>query len=221
MLKQTLSALRSGLNDVKLLLKNISKESKDPADNFPLMFTDWLKVSNERFDTVETSSKEVEKLFEKVCKLYAEDSKSTTPAELFGRLHNFSAAYSQSKLENDAAKLKQEENEKKERDRRVGFWKNLHCSSIFKSKKRNEESTTAVPESKIKEAINASGPVVSTQNEGEFDDLISAIKTGKAFFNQGFEPQKRQRASGGMIIKSSMMEISELVAAGEQRQDGP
>jgi len=47
----------------------------------------------------------------------------------------------------------------------------------------------------------------SQNNDGELDDLISAIKTGKAFFNSGFQPQRRQRAD---VVKSSTLEKSEL-----------
>jgi hypothetical protein len=47
----------------------------------------------------------------------------------------------------------------------------------------------------------------SAQKDGELDDLISAIKTGKAFF-QGFLPSRRQRSKNPAVPEQSATSTS-------------
>jgi hypothetical protein len=48
-------------------------------------------------------------------------------------------------------------------------------------------------------ASPAPPPESGTGEDVELDDLIDKIKTGKAFFNQGFAPQKREKKKGGTM----------------------
>ncbi len=58
---------------------------------------------------------------------------------------------------------------------------------------------------------------ISPDKDGELDDLISAIKTGKAFFTQDFTPQKRQRNKAS-VSKPVAEAIGDILTVDSQQQ---
>ncbi|EGF79568.1 hypothetical protein BATDEDRAFT_89642 [Batrachochytrium dendrobatidis JAM81] len=116
--------------------------------------------------------KVAEKDFEKALLLYGEDVKNATPEEFFGTFAKFTSAYLAAKSDNETAVAKERELKKREEAKKA--------SEDKRRKKREDGGEKSNMASK----------------DGGLDDLISAIRTGKAFGNgtdTAPPPASRQR----------------------------
>lgn len=177
-LRQLMQSMRSGLKEMQTLIDNLAAGKRDPTDKFQTILGQWLKNSQKKFDQLENAIKDTEKLYESVCKLFAEDPKSMQPVDFFGHLSHFITAYAMAKSDNEQEIIKRQEQEKKEKEKEE------------RSKRVQMSKTGTMASSKTASKI---GEGLSMEKDGELDDLISAIRTGKAFFQQGMAPQKRSR----------------------------
>lgn len=109
--------------------------------------------------------------------MFGEDGKTLTPGEFFGKMTQFCQLFLSAKAENEAAVQKQLDLEKKERE---------------KLDKANQKSAAA--KGKMVAATTGKSPDTPAAKDGELDDLITSIKSGKAFFNSDFAPQQRKKS---------------------------
>ncbi|KAI9364411.1 formin homology 2 domain-containing protein [Zopfochytrium polystomum] len=188
--RKVLMTIRDNLRDIKNLLTKLEREAaamKKPApeeenseagavvpttsddSRFLVVMKEFYDSAITVYETCDQKLKDVEKDFAAVLVLYAEDPK-TTPAEFFGVFYQFCQAYSNAIKDNELAIAKLKEQEKKEAQKR----------SMEERRKKKKESSARGDTSK-------SGAEV----EGGLDDLISAIRTGKAFGGAEGQPRKR------------------------------
>lgn len=146
---------------------------------FESVIGEWIKPAQKKYEQLDQAFKDADKQYIHICELFGEDSKTCQPSDFFGKISQFVTMCNTARQENEEAVQKMAELEKKERLR------NEKNQTIKKQPAKNSEKTE------------------HGQKDGELDDLISSIKTGKAFFQQGFAPQKRQRHKGNSFSKES------------------
>ncbi|KAH6581690.1 hypothetical protein BASA60_002277 [Batrachochytrium salamandrivorans] len=95
--------------------------------------------------------------FEKAVNLYGEDPKNATPEEFFGTFSKFTLAFLAAKADNETAVAKERE------------------------LKKREEAKKATEDRRRKKKEDVGGKSSMAEKDGGLDDLISAIRTGKAF----------------------------------------
>lgn len=187
--RQLIIAMKTGLKDVNTLLEGLEKDPRDPTDKFSSVFQDWKVQAQKKFDVLDTAFKETELEYKDVTAMFAEEASTSTPAEFFTKFQTFITAFNQAKADNEAAIQKQLDAEKKERDK-------IERDKIASAKKM----------AKMDSVASAGG-----MKDGELDDLISSIKTGKAFASQDFLPQKKKNR--GSLAKPISEAIGDLLTA--------
>nr|KAJ3420068.1 hypothetical protein HK105_006158 [Polyrhizophydium stewartii] len=224
-IRQSLMTIRENLKGLEALLKILQKENekhhkaneekgvKEKKSNasmksvasassvtsaqlnvrFEDIMTDFLEKATKIYESLNERFKTAEKEFEKAINLYGEDPQ-TTPEDFFGIFDKFTKAYVAAKTENEKAIAKELELKKRE-----------------EAKKANEDRRR-----KRRESIGPKSEAVG--KDGGLDDLISAIRTGKAFGggDAAAAPAPRQRRGRG---ENSIAEVAG--SGGGDDRDGP
>ncbi|XP_035825837.1 disheveled-associated activator of morphogenesis 1 [Aplysia californica] len=179
-LEKEITNLRKGLQGIEKEVDFFeNKLSVSSRDKFVTVMKDFCTVAAYNFCSVEESCTEMKQKYEKTLKAFCEDPKLTQPDDFFGSFDNVLTAMIDAKNENEKFKKQKEEEEKrkqleeqlkKEREKRVLL---------------RRGSSTA---DKSKALIN-----VENGDKGEFDDLISALRTGDVFGEDMAKMAKRNR----------------------------
>ncbi|KAJ3087483.1 Dishevelled associated activator of morphogenesis 2 [Physocladia obscura] len=175
-IRQIVNTIRDNLNSNKGLLAKLEKDAQGGTGFFETL-SKFYGTAFETYQDLDARFKNAEKEFESLVILFGEDTRTTTPEEFFGIFKQFLAAYNLAKLENEMAAAKLIEDEKKEAVKR-----NMEERRKKKLHIRQKDASTAV---------DADGPL---------DDLISAIRTGKAF--GGFSDAPSRKRAGDRADRS-------------------
>ncbi|KAJ0062979.1 hypothetical protein NL108_010283, partial [Boleophthalmus pectinirostris] len=151
-LEKEIGSLRSGLKLVESELQHRqSQSSQGPVDKFIPVVSQFITVATFSFSEVEESLSEAKELFDKALRHFGEDA--LQPDEFFGIFDSFMTSFSDAKQDNlNMIKRKEEE------ERRALMEATL--------KKEREKKAKA----------NEDG-----QRSGDFDDLVSALRSGEVF----------------------------------------
>lgn len=125
-------------------------------------------MAKETYEGLEKKFKEAEKDYEIACLKYCEEPKTTAPEEFFGIFTKFCQAYTAAKKENLASEAKLAQDKKRDEAKQAA---ELRKQNKNKDCQINEESPPQVVEG--------------------LDDLISSIRTGKAF---------QDKSKGGSLL---------------------
>jgi len=117
---------------------------------------DFVSVSAFNFSEVEDKHREMRKTFETTLELFGEEPKKMQPDEFFGIFELFLATFSEARLDNDRFRRMKEEE-----DKRIKMEAQLKVER--ESRERSRQTSSKV------------------DCKGEFDDLISALRTGEVF----------------------------------------
>ena len=140
-IRQALTFLRDNLKEIKTLLTDLSNDSQKAAeslakkenkrnnnintptttssDTFQRLIGSFYDDAFQAYEKFESEFKEAEELYNHTCDLYGEDSKVTSPDEFFGVFYKFLLDYISAKADNDAAYLREREEEKREAAKKV------------------------------------------------------------------------------------------------------
>ncbi|RXG62063.1 Disheveled-associated activator of morphogenesis 2 [Armadillidium vulgare] len=182
--KVNLSELQKEINSLSEGLSYIEREiiwhraqgsAAPKGDRFRMAMAEFSGVAVEKLSSLQTQFKEMNSQFEKVARLFGEDPKSAQPEDLFGTFDVFLEAFkdAQKDLENTRKKEEEEERKKKEvedRERRAK-----------ERKLRMTSSTTNGPLTNGRLQNGGSMDNGPWEQENDFDDLISALRSGDVF----------------------------------------
>ncbi|XP_062253668.1 disheveled-associated activator of morphogenesis 1 isoform X1 [Platichthys flesus] len=153
-LEKDIGNLRSGLKSVEAELQyQQAQSSHSPADKFVPVVSQFITVASFSFSEVEELLTEAKELFGKALRHFGEDTSSLQPDEFFRIFDTFLVAFSEAKQDNlNMARSKEEE------ERRALMEAQLKRDREQKAKKAK-----------------------ASEEEGEFDDLVSALRSGEVF----------------------------------------
>uniref|UniRef100_UPI0037E79327 disheveled-associated activator of morphogenesis 1 n=1 Tax=Semicossyphus pulcher TaxID=241346 RepID=UPI0037E79327 len=152
-LEKDIGNLRSGLKSVEAELQYQKAQSSGPSDKFVPMVSQFITVASFSFSEVEESFSEAKEVFEKALKHFGEVS-NLQPDEFFGIFDSFLTAFSEAKQDNQNMARRKEEEERR---------------ALMEAQLKKER------EQKARKAR------ANEEEGGEFDDLVSALRSGEVF----------------------------------------
>ncbi|XP_069494990.1 disheveled-associated activator of morphogenesis 1 isoform X1 [Ambystoma mexicanum] len=155
-LDKEISTLRSGLKAVETELEYQKAQSAQPGDKFVSVVSQFITVASFGFSDVEDLLTESKELFTKSVKHFGEDTGKMQPDEFYGIFDQFLQAFSEAKLENEKMKKRKEEDERRAR-----------MEAQLKEQRERERKARKAKE--------------NGEEGGEFDDLVSALRSGEVF----------------------------------------
>lgn len=194
------SAAKVNLNDLEAETGTIKKEIKEVekelefqhkkkervhGDKFVESVGSFVKVAQFSLSELDDSWKDMKQKYGKAVSMFGEDPKQFQSDEFFGLFSAFLVSFAEAKHQNEEMKKKKEQEERKaqalaeqkERDRQRSAAKKLIHNNSVPEKKNNRKGSGI------------------GENRGEFDDLISALRTGDVFGDELSKMKGRRRTA--------------------------
>uniref|UniRef100_A0A8C2Z6J5 Dishevelled associated activator of morphogenesis 1b n=1 Tax=Cyclopterus lumpus TaxID=8103 RepID=A0A8C2Z6J5_CYCLU len=155
-LDKDIGNLRSGLKSVEAELQYQRNQSHHgPEDKFVPVVSQFVTVASFSFSDIEESLSEAKEVFVKALRHFGEDSSNLQPDAFFGIFDTFLTAFSEAEQDNERTARRKEEEEKRA----------LAEAQLKKDREQKAKKTKANEE----------------EEGGEFDDLVSALRSGEVF----------------------------------------
>lgn len=152
-------------------------------DKFIPVVSQFITVASFSFSEVEESLNDAKELFAKALRHFAEDSSNLQPNEFFGIFDSFMTSFSDAKQDNvNMIKRKEEE------------------------EKRALMEATLKKEREKKAKANEEG-----HRSGEFDDLVSALRSGEVFDKDLTKMNRRKQRKQNQFDSSRERPASKLM----------
>ncbi|XP_072031221.1 disheveled-associated activator of morphogenesis 1-like isoform X2 [Amphiura filiformis] len=174
-----LQELEKDIGQIKLGLKDIEKElefQKNQAgppkkgDKFIQVMSDFKTIASVSFSRLTDQLAQAKEKFVKSVKLFGEDTQKSTPEEFFGTFNEFLQSFSEAKVDIENFRKQREMEEKRAK---------IEAERLANQKKKKK----------------GKGGQPGGPNNGEFDDLISALRTGDVFNDDMTKMQKKRKKS--------------------------
>ncbi|KAK7133204.1 hypothetical protein R3I94_015168 [Phoxinus phoxinus] len=167
-LEKEINNLRSGLKSVESELEYQKKSPQQFGDKFVSVVSQFITVASFSFSDVEDSLGEAKELFLKAVKHFGEDADKMQPDEFFGIFDQFLQSFADARQENENMRRRKEEEERRAR-----------MEAQLKEQREKERKARKAKEN-------------GEDDGGEFDDLVSALRSGEVF-DKDLSKMKRNR----------------------------
>ncbi|XP_030627706.1 disheveled-associated activator of morphogenesis 1b isoform X1 [Chanos chanos] len=167
-LEKEINNLRSGLKNVESELDFQRKRPQEVGDKFVSVVSQFITVASFSFTDVEDSLQEAKELFLRAVKHFGEDTGKMQPDEFFGIFDQFLQSFAEARQENENMRRRKEEEERRAR-----------MEAQLKEQREKERKARKAKEN-------------GEDNGGEFDDLVSALRSGEVF-DKDLTKMKRNR----------------------------
>uniref|UniRef100_A0A8C6KMA2 Dishevelled associated activator of morphogenesis 1b n=1 Tax=Nothobranchius furzeri TaxID=105023 RepID=A0A8C6KMA2_NOTFU len=167
-LEKDIGNLRSGLKSVESELEYQKKRPQEVGDKFVSVVSQFITVASFSFSDVEDSLTEAKELFLRAVKHFGEDASKMQPDEFFGIFDQFLQAFTEAQQENENIRKRKEEEE------------------------RRAKMEAQLKEQREKERKARKAKANGEDDGGEFDDLVSALRSGEVF-DKDLSKMKRNR----------------------------
>uniref|UniRef100_A0A8B9JLK0 Disheveled-associated activator of morphogenesis 1 n=1 Tax=Astyanax mexicanus TaxID=7994 RepID=A0A8B9JLK0_ASTMX len=144
------------------------KRPQEVGDKFVSVVSQFVTLASFSFSDVEDSLNEAKELFEKAVKHFGEDSGKMQPDEFFGIFDQFLQSFTEARQENENMRRRKEEEERRAR-----------MEAQLKEQREKERKARKAKEN-------------GEDDGGEFDDLVSALRSGEVF-DKDLSKMKRNR----------------------------
>ncbi|XP_060789763.1 disheveled-associated activator of morphogenesis 1 [Neoarius graeffei] len=166
-LEKDMSNLRKGLKSVEAELEYQKTRPPDSGDKFVSVVSQFITVAGFSFSEVEDSLQDAKEMFQKAVKVFGEEPSSTQPDNFFGIFEQFLQAFAEAKQDNENMRKRKEEEERRAR-----------LEAQLKEQREKERKARKAKE--------------NCEEDGEFDDLVSALRSGEVF-DKDLSNMKRNR----------------------------
>ncbi|XP_015343172.1 LOW QUALITY PROTEIN: disheveled-associated activator of morphogenesis 2 [Marmota marmota marmota] len=174
-LEKEVSNLRRGLRAVEVELEYQRRQVREPNDKFVPVMSDFITVSSFSFSELEDQLNEARDKFAKALMHFGEHDSKMQPDEFFGIFDTFLQSFSEARQDLEAMRRRKEEEERRAR-----------MEAMLKEQRERERWQ------RQRKVL-----VSSTLEEGgEFDDLVSALRSGEVF-DKDLSKLKRSRKRSG------------------------
>uniref|UniRef100_A0A8D0APB8 Dishevelled associated activator of morphogenesis 1b n=1 Tax=Sander lucioperca TaxID=283035 RepID=A0A8D0APB8_SANLU len=167
-LEKDIGNLRSGLKSVESELEYQKKRPQELGDKFVSVVSQFITVASFSFSDVEDSLTEAKELFLRAVKHFGEDAGKMQPDEFFGIFDQFLQSFAEAQQENENIRKRKEEEE------------------------RRSKMEAQLKEQREKERKARKAKANGEDDGGEFDDLVSALRSGEVF-DKDLSKMKRNR----------------------------
>ncbi|XP_008396076.1 disheveled-associated activator of morphogenesis 1b isoform X1 [Poecilia reticulata] len=167
-LDKDIGNLRSGLKSVESELDFQKNRPQEVGDKFVSVVSQFITVASFSFSDVEDSLAEAKELFLRAVKHFGEDASKMQPDEFFGIFDQFLQSFTEAQQENENIRKRKEEEE------------------------RRAKMEAQLKEQREKERKARKAKANGEDDGGEFDDLVSALRSGEVF-DKDLSKMKRNR----------------------------
>ncbi|KAK1339252.1 hypothetical protein QTO34_019931 [Cnephaeus nilssonii] len=200
-LDKEISTLRSGLKAVEMELEYQKTQPPQPGDKFVSVVSQFITVASFSFSDVEDLLAEAKDLFTKAVKHFGEEAGKMQPDEFFGIFDQFLQAVSEAKQENENMRKRKEEEERRARMEAqmnmavalpyfTEFIATINKIQHFDTSKRVLSDCSS--KNSVKGNVKIRKAKENSEEGGEFDDLVSALRSGEVF-DKDLSKLKRNR----------------------------
>lgn len=175
-LDKEISTLRSGLKAVETELEYQKSQPPQPGDKFVSVVSQFITLASFSFSDVEDLLAEAKELFTKAVKHFGEEAGQ--PDEFFGIFDQFLQAVTEAKQENENMRKRKEEEERRAR-----------LEAQLKEQRERERKMRKAKE--------------SSEESGEFDDLVSALRSGEVFDKDLSKLKRNRKRISNQVTDSS------------------
>ncbi|XP_036023159.1 disheveled-associated activator of morphogenesis 2 isoform X3 [Onychomys torridus] len=174
-LEKEVGTLKRGLRAVEVELEYQRHQPRDPNDKFVPVMSDFITVSSFSFSELEDQLNEARDKFAKALTHFGEQESKMQPDEFFGIFDTFLQAFLEARQDLEAMRRRKEEEERRAR-----------MESMLKEQREKERWQR-------QRKVLAGGTL---EESGEFDDLVSALRSGEVF-DKDLSKFKRNRKRAG------------------------
>ncbi|XP_047413375.1 disheveled-associated activator of morphogenesis 2 isoform X1 [Sciurus carolinensis] len=174
-LEKEVSNLRKGLRAVEVELEYQRRQVREPNDKFVPVMSDFITVSSFSFSELEDQLNEARDKFAKALTHFGEHDSKMQPDEFFGIFDTFLQSFSEARQDLEAMRRRKEEEERRAR-----------MEAMLKEQRERERWQ------RQRKVLAGS----TLEEGGEFDDLVSALRSGEVF-DKDLSKLKRSRKRSG------------------------
>ncbi|XP_046496168.1 disheveled-associated activator of morphogenesis 2 isoform X1 [Equus quagga] len=179
-LEKEVGNLRRGLRAVEVELEYQKRQMRDPNDKFVPVMSDFITVSSFSFSELEDQLSEARDKFSKALMHFGEHDSKMQPDEFFGIFDTFLQAFSEARQDLEAMRRKKEEEERRAR-----------MEAMLKEQRERERWQR-------QRKVHAGSTL---EEGGEFDDLVSALRSGEVFDKDLCKLKRSRKRSGSQALE--------------------
>lgn len=179
-LEKEVGNLRRGLRAVELELEYQKRQVREPNDKFVPVMSDFITVSSFSFSELEDQLNEARDKFSKALMHFGEQDSKMQPDEFFGIFDTFLQAFSEARQDLEAMRRKKEEEERRAR-----------MEAMLKEQRERERWQR-------QRKVHTGGTL---EEGGEFDDLVSALRSGEVFDKDLCKLKRSRKRSGSQALE--------------------
>lgn len=178
-LEKDVYSIKSGLKALEAELQYQQSRSRDRGDKFVPVVSDFITVASFSFSELEELLNEAKEKFTKSLRHFGEEQGRMQPDEFFGIFDIFLQSFSEARQDLENMQRRKEEEEKR-----------VRMEAMLKDQRERER--------RLKK--NTVGSV--SEEVGEFDDLVSALRSGEVF-DKDLSKLKRNRKRSVQLVDGS------------------
>uniref|UniRef100_A0A8C2RE78 Disheveled-associated activator of morphogenesis 2 n=1 Tax=Capra hircus TaxID=9925 RepID=A0A8C2RE78_CAPHI len=181
-LEKEVGNLRRGLRAVEVELEYQKRQVRDPNDKFVPVMSDFITVSSFSFSELEDQLNEARAKFSKALTHFGEQDSKMQPDEFFGIFDAFLQAFSEARQDLEAMRRRKEEEERRAR-----------MEAMLKEQRERERWQR-------QRKVHAGSAL---EEGGEFDDLVSALRSGEVFDKDLCKLKRSRKRSGSQALEAT------------------
>ncbi|XP_023977554.1 disheveled-associated activator of morphogenesis 2 [Physeter macrocephalus] len=181
-LEKEVGNLRRGLRAVEVELEYQKRQVWDPNDRFVPVMSDFITVSSFSFSELEDQLNEARAKFSKALMHFGEQDSKMQPDEFFGIFDTFLQAFSEARQDLEAMRRRKEEEERRAR-----------MEAMLKDQRERERWQR-------QRKVHAGSAL---EEGGEFDDLVSALRSGEVFDKDLCKLKRSRKRSGSQALEAT------------------
>ncbi|EPQ19916.1 Disheveled-associated activator of morphogenesis 2 [Myotis brandtii] len=179
-LEKEIGNLRKGLRAVEVELEYQKRQAREPNDKFVPVMSDFITVSSFSFSELEDQLSEARDKFSKALVHFGEQDSKMQPDEFFGIFDTFLQAFSEARQDLEAMRRKKEEEERRAR-----------MEAMLKEQRERERWQR-------QRKVHTGNTL---EEGGEFDDLVSALRSGEVFDKDLCKLKRSRKRSGNLALE--------------------
>uniref|UniRef100_A0A8C8REH8 Dishevelled associated activator of morphogenesis 2 n=1 Tax=Pelusios castaneus TaxID=367368 RepID=A0A8C8REH8_9SAUR len=172
-LEKEVNNIKTGLKAVEVELDYQKRRMREAGDRFVPVMSDFITVASFSFS-------ELEDLLNEALKHFGENEGKMQPDEFFGIFDTFLQSFTEAKQDLENMRKKKEEEERRAR-----------MEAMLKEQREKERRQKKAKASGISE------------ESGEFDDLVSALRSGEVFDKDLSKLKRNRKRSGNQGLETS------------------
>uniref|UniRef100_A0A2S2PDJ4 Disheveled-associated activator of morphogenesis 2 n=1 Tax=Schizaphis graminum TaxID=13262 RepID=A0A2S2PDJ4_SCHGA len=184
-LEKDMSQLRNNLKEVEREIEFQRVQPAVPGDMFLPVMKEFLTTATCKFSELEDLFQDMKTRFDRAVRLFGEDNSTIQPDDFFAIFDSFLTALYEARQDNSTVKKRREEEEKRTRQE-------VELKKLTLDRKNCKDGASVLSNGSGSRQVSING---KSGDKAEFDDLISALRTGDVFSEDSMAKIKRSRKS--------------------------